>query len=133
MATATTPPVRVRQRPRRQLELAAPEGHVKATRASYGQTIETTEAIYVKPFEVDPARVRVTGGCTKNMGDFNSARVDVMVELPCYPEPTEIARAYEFASQLVDAFIQRETMLATDPNATAATLPPIPFLPVRQT
>lgn len=75
----------------------------------------------------------MTGGTTKNLGDFNSARVDVMVELPCYPEASEIARAYEFASQLVDAFITRETIIATDPNMTPATLPPIPFLPNRQT
>lgn len=126
------PPSTMAVRPRRAraLELDAPEGHILVTRSRYGRTEAVIDQkVHVKPFEVEPAYVRVGGAITNNLGDYNSAKVDVSVSLPCYPEASEIARCYEYASSLVDAFITREKMLATDPNATPETLPPIPNLP----
>lgn len=56
--------------------------------------------------------MRVCGSVTKNLGNYNSARVEVMVELPCYPEDGEIERAYNHAATLVDKYIQQELTVA---------------------
>lgn len=92
----------------RPLELEVAEGTVLVRRAAYGQEVETKEALRVPIFHTTPARVRVTGSITRNLGDYNSARVEVMVEIPCYPEKSEIDRAYAFASEVVDQYIPVE-------------------------
>jgi hypothetical protein len=46
---------------------------------------------------VQPARVRVGGSVTRNLGDFNSARVEVMMELPCLPEIGEMRRVADLS------------------------------------
>lgn len=43
------------------------------------------------PEGVMPAKVGAKMGMTINLGNFESARVDAWVELPCYPEEHEIA------------------------------------------
>jgi hypothetical protein len=40
----------------------------------------------VMRFAVTPARVSVKYGVTLNMGNYESSRVDVLVEVPCYKE-----------------------------------------------
>lgn len=46
------------------------------------------------------------GGITKNLGNFESARVDVSIELPCLPAQSEIEKAVEliesWVSQILD-------------------------------
>ena len=37
-------------------------------------------------FHVEPAYVRVSAGRTKNMGNYESLRVDVAITVPCYRE-----------------------------------------------
>lgn len=58
------------------------------------------------------ARVRVSGGLTKNMGNFNSVRVNVSVELPTEPDDASLEAAYARASRLVQDYIDRELDLA---------------------
>lgn len=95
-------------------QIVAADGWVYTRRVAYnGEPVEQREKIRVPIFNKDPARVRVSGGVTQNMGDYNSARVDVMVELPCLPEVSEIDRAYHTASQMVDGFLTRELNMAT--------------------
>lgn len=106
-------PIRARTRESRPLDLDAAEGTVLVRRVAYGDETETTEMVRVPVFRTPPARVRVTGSVTRNLGDYNSARVEVMVELPCYPEQSEIQRAYEHASSLVDKYIPQELDKAT--------------------
>jgi hypothetical protein len=97
--------------------LASARGTMLVRRTSYGQQEDVTqETIEVPRFETPPAYVRVSGGVTRNLGDYNSAKVEVSVQLPCYPEETEIDRAYRYASDLVDNLIRREMALATSPN-----------------
>lgn len=45
--------------------------------------------LQVRKFETDPAFVRVSAGVTKNMGDYESLRVDVAITVPCYVEEIE--------------------------------------------
>ena len=40
-------------------------------------------------FETDPAYVRVNAGVTKNLGNYESLRVDVSLTVPCYVEEME--------------------------------------------
>jgi len=45
----------------------------------------------VHRFVTQPAIVRRGYGVTLNQGDFNSARIDVTIEVPCYVEDIELA------------------------------------------
>jgi hypothetical protein len=106
----------VRQRHRggaRAIELDVPDATILVKRAAYGMENETRDTVRVPVFGTSSARVRVAGSITKNLGDYNSARVEVMVEVPCYPEATEIDRAYQWASSLIDQYIVTELDKAT--------------------
>jgi len=59
-----------------------------------GPPEEEDEIIEVHRFVVTPAKVRVGLGLTLNMGNYESARVDVEVTVPCYAE--EVDSAYEW-------------------------------------
>lgn len=47
------------------------------------------KVIEVRKFETEPAFVRVNAGVTKNLGDYESLRVDVAITVPCYVEEIE--------------------------------------------
>jgi hypothetical protein len=98
---------RARPRPRA-LDLDVPEGTILVRRVAYGAEQEEKETVRVPIFHTSPARVRVAGGITKNLGNYESARVDVMIELPCYPEASEVERTYEYASALLDKLIPEQ-------------------------
>lgn len=118
-------PVRTRTRtptpmpaPKRAVKLEEPElvmheGTIQVDRVMYGQEEERVqERIYVPIFSTAAARVRIGGSITKNLGNYNSARFEVSVEVPCYPEKSEIDRAKKFASQLVDDYLTDEMQQA---------------------
>lgn len=58
---------------------------------------DTSETIDVREFLTTPARVGVDLSQTVNMGNYESVRVGVLLQVPCYPE--EAGGAYEFASR----------------------------------
>lgn len=107
------------QRAAAQLHVA--EGFVQVHRTAYGVEEESREVIRVPLFHTEPARVRVVAGTTRNLGDYNSARVEVMVEMPCYPEPTEIQRTYEFITGTIDQIFPQELEKAGVPVAPQET------------
>jgi hypothetical protein len=88
-------------------------GYAIARRTAYGNEAETLEEIRVPIFHTAPARVRVSGSVTQNLGDYNSARVEVSVEMPCLPEATEVQRVYHMLSAQVDEMCRRELAVAT--------------------
>ena len=57
---------------------------------------------------VNPARVSVKLGITKNLGNFNSLRVDVQVEYPCEPKEEAVASTVKRVSGWVQMFIEQE-------------------------
>ena len=60
-----------------------------------------------------PAVVKVAGGVTKKLAhDFEYARIDVSVSLPCGTSKMEIDEAYEKASRIVDEKIRKEARKA---------------------
>lgn len=80
-----------------------------------GQAYDRAEDVQNPTVEVrgEPARVRVGGSVTQNMGDFNSIRVEVVVERPCEDTEEVIAATYQAVSDQVDSFLQRELEMAT--------------------
>lgn len=64
------------------------------------------EVIAVHRFITEPAKVEFRVGITVNLGNFESARVDVGVMIPTYRE--EVEAATEFAKQFVTARLVAE-------------------------
>ena len=52
--------------------------------------------------------VTVEGGITKNLGDYNSARIGVVVSLPCQPTEEGVKDAYKRISKMVDQLMNEE-------------------------
>lgn len=98
-APVTTPPAQ---------GFKAEAGTCFVRRVAYGTSHEELDEIQVPIFATAPARVRVGGGATLNVGGMEYVRVDVQVELPCYPEASEIERAYGYALGFVEARLAEE-------------------------
>lgn len=83
----------------------------RATRIA-GETeedVSETSKEFQERVEGEPAYIGVTGGLTKNLGNFNSCKVSVTVSLPFTDGGDDSARAaYSRASGLVDEFLDSE-------------------------
>lgn len=55
----------------------------------YGKETEERKVLEATSFATNPAYVRVSTGITKNMGDYESLRVEVSLSVPCYVEEIE--------------------------------------------
>lgn len=97
-------------RKRRLPDALRAQGVLTVTRPNYTTGLPDTEQsrVAVPIFATDPAYVRVDGSMTINLGDYNSAKVSVSVSLPCLPVEEEIRRAYDFASSMVDSYLEEE-------------------------
>jgi hypothetical protein len=78
----------------------------------YGSERHRLEKVLVPRFTGPVGLVEVGGSITRNLGDFNSVRVEVKVSVPCYPEASEIDRAKVFAADKVDQFLNEELATA---------------------
>lgn len=65
-----------------------------------------SKPILIKEFLSSPAYAMVKKGATKNMGNYESVRVEVGVSVPCYLE--ELDRVIKDASKFVDVELERE-------------------------
>lgn len=54
--------------------------------SSFGVEEHKRTVLAVRRFASEPAYVRVNAGSTKNLGNYESLRVDVSITVPCYPE-----------------------------------------------
>lgn len=73
------------------------------------------ELLEVRRFLTEPAKVSVSKGLTLNLGNYESARVEVSVVIPCYRE--ELDAAYSFADKWV------ETRLGAEVSSVRANKP----------
>jgi len=65
---------------------------------------DASDTVSVRTFEgVPTATVSVKAGLTKNLGDYSSATVQVMVSVPSYT--AEIDQAFAFAANKVDEYM----------------------------
>ena len=60
------------------------------------------------PSSSKTGQVTVEGGITKNLGDYNSARIGISVSLPCEPSIEGARQAYKEISKLVDQLMNEE-------------------------
>lgn len=58
------------------------------------------EVIEILRFLTEPAKVSVSMGLTLNLGNYESARIDVALVVPCYRE--EVDAAYKYANKWVE-------------------------------
>lgn len=64
------------------------------------------EMIEVDAFQTQPAEAEVRLGMTINLGNYESARIDVGVRVPCYKE--EVPSALVAAKQVCEDAIRKE-------------------------
>lgn len=65
----------------------------------------TGEKLATKTLE-RPAEVSISVGLTLNLGNYESARIDVGLKLPC--EPDDIDTVYAYTEQWVEARLETE-------------------------
>lgn len=69
---------------------------------------EKRKVIEVRKFVTEPAFVRVNAGVTKNLGNYESLRVDVAITVPCYVEEVEAVqkRTAEMVADMLDSEVE---------------------------
>jgi len=82
------------------------DGRIWVERRYNGTQERQDTKIPIQPFVVEPAYVNYSAGVTLNMGNYQSARIDVGISLPTYIE--EIPDAYKQAIGIVDKVIEEE-------------------------
>ncbi len=87
-------------------DTAKTHGKIWSTAHYAGQETQSEAQIEVRTFDTPHATVKAQYGLTLNLGNYESARVDAGIELPCYPE--EIAEAFEQAWKLCQDEIQNQ-------------------------
>jgi len=88
----------------KELEIEVKDAIMEVRKTMFGKEEVSNERIRIRPFVSTPATVSVKAGFTKNLGNYESARVDIMLTMPCYPE--EIDDIYEDVKNWVDSRIE---------------------------
>lgn len=83
-----------------QKNLEARNARLEVTRTILGKEESESEVLAIRPFETNPANISVKAGATVNLGNYESARVDVMLSVPCYVE--EIDEMFPKVKEWVD-------------------------------
>jgi hypothetical protein len=87
------------------LKIEVREAIAEVRKTVFGQEEVSPERIRIRPFVTSPATISVKAGFTKNLGSYESARVDVFLSMPCYSE--EIDDVYEQVKGWVDARVEK--------------------------
>jgi hypothetical protein len=97
-----------RVRPAQRPESQEHESVASVMSSAYGVEETDRRPIAVHKFESDPAFVRINHGVTKNLGNYESLRLDVAITVPCYPEEVhEVApRVSEEVARLLEAELE---------------------------
>lgn len=59
---------------------------ITVSKTVFNQLTEEKEMIQIRPFATETAHVGVKIGRTINLGNYESARIDVLIDVPCYVE-----------------------------------------------
>jgi len=92
-------------------KISEKEGMVEVTKTTMkaGEKLggkEKKAKIKIRPFVTETANVSVKYGYTLPMGDYASARMDVMISMPCYVE--EVPDMYDKLRKMVDDLVSSE-------------------------
>jgi len=90
----------------RALGIKKRDGRIWVEKKYNGTQERQDTKIPIQPFVVEPAYVNYSAGVTLNMGNYQSARIDVGISLPTYVE--EISDAYKQAIEIVDKIMEEE-------------------------
>ena len=55
-----------------------------------------------------PASIQVTGGLTKNLGNYESAKMSIAVSVPCASDDNTLRKTYKRISALVEELLDCE-------------------------
>lgn len=86
-------------------QISQKEAFIDVSRTVLGGKKSKTTKIKIRPFVTDTATVSVKYGLTIPTGDYSSARVDVMIAVPCYVE--EMVEVFNDTKELVDKLISK--------------------------
>ena len=108
---APVKPPKAPRAPKRTIEVQGEQGYILVKRAklNMGKAIhekEDYETVMVPSFTGPVARVKVMSSVTRNLGDYNSVKVEVGLDLPCYE--CDIEHTYNQAADWVSAKIESE-------------------------
>jgi hypothetical protein len=78
------------------------------------------DIIQVPKFEGPVANIEVGGGLTLNIGNFQSVRIDVRCQLPCYPILEDMNNCYNVAKNFVEEKIKASVEEVRKPKTTKA-------------
>lgn len=79
------------------------------------QTEEETLAVH--RFATEPAKIEVSLGLTLNLGSFESAKLLVGMQVPCYKE--EANDAFDWAKEWISTRLQKEVKQIRDKSDTS--------------
>ncbi len=93
---------------RRGSEVTTHDATVTVLASGVGIDEEKRKVIEVRKFETEPAFVRINAGVTKNLGNYESLRVDVAISVPCYVEEIETVqkRTAEMVADMLDTEVE---------------------------
>lgn len=91
---------------RRGTEATTHDAVVTVMASGVGIDEEKRKVIEVRKFETEPAYVRINAGVTKNLGNYESLRVDVAITVPCYVE--EIEKVQKRTAEMVASMLDEE-------------------------
>lgn len=84
-------------------------GYKHVSRVAYGQEDVTHETVQVADFGNEPVgHVTVGAHITKNLGNYESAKVNVEVSLPVLASHDEVVRVYGEITELVNEMIAEQ-------------------------
>ena len=108
----STPPLTARTRTR-PLATISTSTEIRDHGATVSQ-VDNTDKVEI-PLEniKNPGYVGVKGGITKNLGNFESARIEISISLPCHPSDAGLEETYQKATAFVDDLIARELRKVT--------------------
>ena len=95
-------------------------GTISVQRTNYesgtpvSEAAEDGELVDVPVFSTEPGYVEVVGSITRNMGNYNSVRIEVSMRMPVLPVVSEFGRVDGMASTWVEDKLGTEMARAND-------------------
>lgn len=85
------------------------DAYVFVSRVAYGEEEVETTPLAVPNFQGVPvARVTTGASYTKNLGNYQSAKITIEISMPCFPVEDEIVRAYDKSQVLMSEMLQEQ-------------------------
>jgi hypothetical protein len=90
-------------------DTSSEEGYIYVSRVAYGDEQVETTPIKVADFKGQPTgRVAVTAQYTKNLGNYESAKIGIEISLPVLASEEEVVRVYDKIQTLVSDILSEQ-------------------------